>query len=174
VHGVPGGQGNGYRTGDTAMDGRRSDPCHSTEHEPGSQHGPRADSAGEEDRVEGGRGSDRRTTSVHSERGRTAGGLPVQRGRAKSSTAPGADTDVVKGRAVIDEDSRTTRPRRHCVVVCRPISVRTEVVRVWKIVGDGPPTGKAPRAKRPKSTSVDWDCSRNWEVAVLACCGRSS
>ena len=31
MHGVPGGQGNGYRTGDSAMDNRRSDSGHSAD-----------------------------------------------------------------------------------------------------------------------------------------------
>ena len=29
MHGIPGGQGNGYRTGDSTMDSRRKDSCHS-------------------------------------------------------------------------------------------------------------------------------------------------
>jgi hypothetical protein len=52
-------------------------------------------------------------------------------------------TWLIKGRrAVTDKDSRATWPRRHRVVVCRPVSLRAEVVRVWKIVGDGAPTGR--------------------------------
>src|SRR5437762_9459394 len=117
VHGVPGGQGNGYRTGDSAMDSRRSDSCHSTDNGTGSQYGPRIDSAGGEDGPEGRRGSDRRTASGDSEGDRTAGGAGrVQRGRAMPSTAPAADSDMVKrGPVITDEDSRTARPRRHRV-----------------------------------------------------------
>src|SRR5262249_62010470 len=100
VHGVPGGQGNGYRTGDSAMDSRRSDSRHSAGNGSGSQYRAAADTAGGEDRPEGWRCGERRKASAHSEKERGAGGGgPIRRGRTGAPTAPATGSRFGKGRS---------------------------------------------------------------------------